>query len=148
MLKMVKKIAKMFKGAVRPKSAKVLPYRNVAPAKVTAPTLNTTPTQVEATLPTREELTARLIQTLQATVDANLQAFLKAVEEYPTYPDVYGDVDLGDEILSRLADSGLARDFGWILDYVDTESVGIAWRNDEGGRYLNRGYFQFGTIEF
>lgn len=204
MLKMVKKLAKAFKGFTRPKKAKALPCRNVMPAQVA-------------------------IQPMQTTVDAKLQAFLKAVEEYPCrvdidewldaddnpavpdeienlvfafeallgtewdawmwggieydalcvavessqacgeevtgeavagivesiadgdytfLPEVYDDADLGSEILDRLSESGRVRDCEWILDYVDAESVGEAWRNDEGGCYTDRGYFQFGTIEF
>lgn len=201
MLNLAKRLAKVFKGIVRPKSTKV---------------------QV-VELPAREDLTARLIQALQSEIDAKLKAFLDAVEDYPYvydndadefpysegsnlinalerlgfkvdvpfardcymysalcaaieyhqqndneitvelvadvveaindneyvfFPGVEDDEDLGSAILDEFQEDRQSWGYGWLIRAVDRAELGNQWRNDEGGCYTSRGYFQFGELEF
>lgn len=69
MLKMVKNFAKVFTATIRPTKAKVIP-------------LHAIPAKVETQLPTRDELQTRLVQALQANIDAKLKTFLYAATNY------------------------------------------------------------------
>lgn len=70
-------------------------------------------------------------------------------DEYAFLPEVYDDEHLGDEICEMLmARVSWKSHYNWVLEFVDKESLGNVWRNDEGGIYTDRGYFQFGKIKF
>ena len=206
MLNMVKKLAKAIKGVTRPHNAKSAVSYCKVPAKVLV-------------MPNREDLTARMIQTLQTTVDAKLQAFLEAVEAYPVHdydvdefpqPEganlihaaaalgfdidgrwareyaalcaaieyhqqqgdeitielvadvveaindneyvffmgVHDDEDLGSAILDEFREDRRSWGYGWLIACVDWERLGEDWRNETGGSYTSRGYFQYGQLEF
>lgn len=76
---------------------------------------------------------------------------VKAIDagEYTFLDDVSDDEELGGEILQRI---GMHRDFtqrwDWLLDYVNTEELGKATREDEGGIFTEYGYFQYGALVY
>ena len=67
---------------------------------------------------------------------------------YELLPDVDNDEDLGAAIVRRFWRTQNCYGLGWLLESVDDERLGENWRNNEGGMYTSRGYFQFGRITF
>ena len=89
-----------------------------------------------------EEITIKLIADVVMAIDYG---------KYTFFPNVEYDEDLGGEILDAFQNSGkhYERDrLGWLIEVVDCEMLGERWRNEEGGIYTTRGYFQFGKLEF
>ena len=104
MLNMVKKLAKAIKGVTRPHNAKSAVSYCKVPAKVLV-------------MPNREDLTARMIQTLQTTVDAKLQAFLDAVEAYDYDVDEFPQPE-GANLIHAAAALGFDIDGRWAREYA------------------------------
>ena len=77
----------------------------------------------------------------------NYLVYSVANGDYTFLPEVDNDESLGNELCAMLIESaGWKSRHNWLLDFVDWEEVGKVTRNDEGGSYTTRGYFQLGKL--
>lgn len=68
--------------------------------------------------------------------------------EYVFFPGVEDDEDLGCALTDEFQNTDAGWRVGWLIQAVDWKRLGEDWRNEEGGCFTSRGYFQFGRLEF